>query len=218
MDEIKRVPQPHERMVLPVIWLLFGASLASAAVIIILDLQAMRTQVPEKHPVHNEIIFDGKDSTGMLIAHFEDRELEPREKFELWMSLGRRPRWSSQALVVLVTFLLTSQYLLLWYLPHYRWRWHIYAAVIILGLVWMSFQVTNWLERFHVSFMSKAFGEPIGLLAVPALGFLIIDRKWGGSLTIETLLLAIMIEASCFIPWLIAWGLMQLFILRWVWI
>lgn len=217
MNVIKQTPQPHERMVLPVIWSLFGASLAGAVVIVVLDLQAMQTQVPEKHPVHNEIIFDGKDATGMQIAHYEDRELTLREKFDMWMSMGRHPRWASQAIVVLVTLLLSSQFLLLWYLPHHRCRWLIYSVVLLIGWAWIAFQVTNWLEQYN-TFMSKLFGDPIGLLAVPALGYLTINKKWGGRLTIEQLLLAILIEGFCYIPWLVVWGLMQLFVLQWVWI
>lgn len=215
MADIKQVPHHYERMVLPVIWLLFGASIVSAAAIIVLDLQAMRTQVPAKHPVHNEIIFDGNDAAGMLIAHYEDRELRPREKFELWMSMGRQPRWPSQALIVLVSFLLTSQYLLLWYLPHYRWRWCIYAAVIILGWVWTWFQVTDWLERFN-TFLSKLFGDPVRLLAVPVVGYLIISIRWEGKLNREPLLKATVIQGICYLPWLAIWGLTQLVILQWV--
>lgn len=211
-----KLNQAHwlERLVIAGVALLWMSCVIHAIDIAVQDYPRIKVPREPKHPWQEQYTFKVDDATKEIKGYLQSRPLRTSEKFELLMSLGRSPKHSTEATVLLIVFVLSSQFLILQltHLPSQRWL--LFSFILVLGLSWTWYQITDWLEFWHVTFMSKTVGEPLSILLMPTCFFWYLA---GNQCSSQWLFCVLSIQAALFYPFMFVWAWTML-ILGWIWI
>lgn len=118
---------------------------------------------------------------------------------------------------ILLVFLFSSKTIILVHLRNARLRAWLYWMVVICSFLWVWLRLESWTFWITETVFSKVIGDPLCYVMIPTVFFLR-DNSRLTNVSLRNLLFRLPLELLLIPVWITAWGIVQLFLLGWVWI
>lgn len=189
-----------ERLILALVWLIFLASIGTAAFNFV---------------VHPFDPYPKEDPTFLVI----DDQGNSHVNIDFTSEAYRAPFIFQRRLcqTILLVFLFSSKTLILVHLRNARLRAWLYFLVIICSFLWVWLRLENWTFWITETVLSKVIGDPLCYIMIPTI-FFFRDNSRPINISLRNLILRLPLELLLIPLWIAVWGIVQLFLLGWVWI